>query len=73
MIDDVGEDLKEALRQFERQHIIASLQRHNYDKVETARSLGIGVSSLYRKLDELGIAKALDGEDEPQAKPDDPG
>jgi two-component system response regulator PilR (NtrC family) len=70
MTDDVGEDLKEALRQFERQHIISSLQRHNYDKVETARGLGIGTSSLYRKLDELGIAKTQEGEDVPQARPD---
>ncbi|HVT88689.1 MAG TPA: sigma-54 dependent transcriptional regulator [Tepidisphaeraceae bacterium] len=55
--DDVGEDLKEALGQFERQHILYSLRRHNYDKAETARHLGIGVSSLYRKLDELNIPK----------------
>ncbi|WP_428939557.1 sigma-54-dependent transcriptional regulator [Fontivita pretiosa] len=55
--DDVGEDLKEALAQFERQHILYSLRRHNYDKVETAKHLGIGVSSLYRKLDELNIPK----------------
>jgi DNA-binding NtrC family response regulator len=59
MSDDVGEELKEALRQFERQHILHSLRRHNYDKVETARHLGIGVSSLYRKLDELEIPKNL--------------
>jgi DNA-binding NtrC family response regulator len=56
--DDTGEDLKEALAQFERQHILYSLRRHNYDKTETARHLGIGVSSLYRKLDELGIPKS---------------
>jgi DNA-binding NtrC family response regulator len=55
--DDVGEDLKEALSQFERQHILYSLRRHNYDKSETAKHLGIGVSSLYRKLDELNIPK----------------
>lgn len=55
--DDVGEDLKEALSQFERQHILYSLRRHNYDKAETAKHLGIGVSSLYRKLDELNIPK----------------
>jgi DNA-binding NtrC family response regulator len=57
--DDAGEDLKEAIRQFERQHIMHSLRRHNYDKAETARHLGIGVSSLYRKLDELRIPKNL--------------
>jgi two-component system response regulator PilR (NtrC family) len=58
--DEVGEDLKDALRQFERQHILYSLRRHKYDKTETAKHLGIGVSSLYRKLDELDIAKTLD-------------
>ncbi len=55
-----SEDLKEALRQFERQHIVYSLRRHNYDKNETAKQLGIGISSLYRKLDELGIPKNID-------------
>lgn len=54
---DNGEDLKDAISQFERQHIIYSLRRHNYDKAETARHLGIGVSSLYRKMDELRIPK----------------
>jgi DNA-binding NtrC family response regulator len=57
--DEVSEDLKDALAQFERQHILYSLRRHNYDKTETARQLGIGVSSLYRKLDELQIPKNL--------------
>jgi two-component system response regulator PilR (NtrC family) len=57
--DDAGEDLKEALSQFERQHILYSLRRHNYDKSETAKHLGIGVSSLYRKMDELNIPKNL--------------
>jgi transcriptional regulator with PAS, ATPase and Fis domain len=55
--DDTGEDLKDALAQFERQHILYSLRRHNYDKNETAKQLGIGVSSLYRKMDELNIPK----------------
>lgn len=56
-VPDNSEDLKEALAQFERQHIIYSLRRHNYDKTETAKHLGIGVSSLYRKMDELSIPK----------------
>ncbi|MCX5685583.1 MAG: sigma-54 dependent transcriptional regulator [Planctomycetota bacterium] len=60
MTDDIGEDLKEALNQFERQHILHSLRRHHYDKVETARNLGIGVSSLYRKMEELAVPKNLD-------------
>lgn len=57
--DDVSEDLKEALAQFERQHILYSLRRHGYDKAETARSLNIGISSLYRKLEELNIPKSM--------------
>jgi two-component system response regulator PilR (NtrC family) len=66
LTDDAGEELKDALRQFERQHILHSLRRHNYDKAETARHLGIGVSSLYRKLDELEIPKNLgEGETKP--------
>jgi DNA-binding NtrC family response regulator len=64
--DDVGEDLKEALAQFERQHILYSLRRHNYDKTETAKHLGIGVSSLYRKLDELNIPKNVGESSEPE-------
>lgn len=59
MQDEVSEDLKESLAQFERQHILYALRRHDYDKAETARHLGIGISSLYRKLDELNIPKNL--------------
>jgi two-component system response regulator PilR (NtrC family) len=61
--DEVSEYLKDALREFERQHIISSLRRHHYDKAEVAQSLGIGVSSLYRKLEELAISKNLEDED----------
>jgi two-component system response regulator PilR (NtrC family) len=64
--DDVSEDLKEALDQFERQHILYSLRKHQYDKAETAQSLGIGVSSLYRKMDELSIPKNLGGDKTPE-------
>jgi DNA-binding NtrC family response regulator len=63
LVDDVDEDLKIAMEHFERQHILYSLRRHHFDKSETARSLGIGVSSLYRKLDALKIDKnEADGE-----------
>ena len=61
-VDD-GEDLKQAMSQYEHQHIVQSLRRHGYDKAETARHLGIGVSSLYRKLEELGIPKDLEQQD----------
>jgi len=65
--DDPGEDLKEALHQFEREHILASLRKHHFDKTQVAGALGIGLSSLYRKLDDLQIPKNADGspDDEP--------
>lgn len=69
MVDDVGGDMKSALRQFERQHIMYSLRKCSFDKAETARHLGIGVSSLYRKLDEMGIPKS-DGETDGAAEPE---
>lgn len=62
--NDSGEDLKQAIAQFERQHIIFCLRRHNYDKTETAKHLNIGVSSLYRKMDELDIPKDLQEREE---------
>ncbi|RKY47880.1 MAG: sigma-54-dependent Fis family transcriptional regulator [Candidatus Neomarinimicrobiota bacterium] len=49
------DELKAAVRQFEKQHISAILRRVNNDKVRCAKILGIGLSSLYRKIDELGI------------------
>lgn len=58
--NEPGEELREALRQFERQHILYCLRRHDFDKNKTAEQLGIGLSSLYRKMDELGIAKQPD-------------
>jgi two-component system response regulator PilR (NtrC family) len=66
--DEATEDLKEALRQFERQHILYSLRRHQWDKVKTAGHLGIGVSSLYRKMDDLDIPKNPEPEEGPIAQ-----
>ena len=69
MKDDVGEELKDAVGEFERQHVLASLRRHDYDKVETARHLGIGVSSLYRKLEEMNIPKSAQDADATEGRP----
>jgi transcriptional regulator with PAS, ATPase and Fis domain len=44
--------LKEATRQFERQHILDVLARAEFDKKETARRLGVSLASLYRKLED---------------------
>ncbi len=50
-------NLKSAVRSFEREHILQALRRNGSDKVATARDLNIGLSSLYRKMDELDVAK----------------
>jgi len=48
------DDLNEAVRRFEKQHLERIL-RQTQDKKEAARRLGMGLSSLYRKIAELGI------------------
>ena len=48
------DELAEAVRRFEKQHIERLLRRVP-DKKEAARRLGMGLSSLYRKIAELGI------------------
>ena len=48
-------DLKDALRQFEKQHILRVLDHVGQDRKEAAKLLDISLSSLYRKIEELGI------------------
>ncbi len=48
-------DLKEAVKQFEKQHIMRVLDQVGQDRKEAAKLLDISLSSLYRKLEELGI------------------
>ncbi len=50
LVDDLGE----AVKRFEKQHIERLLRRAP-DKKEAARLLGVGLSSLYRRIAELGI------------------
>jgi len=50
LVDELGE----AVRRFEKQHLERIL-RQTPDKKEAARRLGMGLSSLYRKIAELGI------------------
>jgi DNA-binding NtrC family response regulator len=50
LVDDLGE----AVKRFEKQHIERIL-RQTPDKREAARRLGMGLSSLYRRIAELGI------------------
>ncbi len=49
------DNLKEASRSFEKTHIMQILEKHDNDKSKAAETLGIGLSSLYRKIDDLGI------------------
>jgi two-component system response regulator PilR (NtrC family) len=50
-----GEDLQASVKAYEKEQICRALHKYNWDKAETAKALVIGVSSLYRKIDELGI------------------
>jgi DNA-binding NtrC family response regulator len=47
--------LKDAVKDFERQHIMAVLRHTGHDKERAAEILGVSQSSLYRKMAELGI------------------
>jgi len=48
-------NLKDALNQFEKQHITRVLEQTNQDRKEAAKLLDISLSSLYRKIEELEI------------------
>jgi transcriptional regulator with PAS, ATPase and Fis domain len=49
-------NLKDALRQFEKQHILRTLEQAGQDRKEAAKLLDISLSSLYRKIEELEIS-----------------
>ncbi len=51
-------NLRDAAREFERQHVLKVLATFGNNKAEAAQALGIGLSSLYRKLEELGVVKS---------------
>jgi DNA-binding NtrC family response regulator len=55
VVPDEGTRLKEAVRKFEKNHILGLLSRFDYDKEKTATALDISVSTLYRKMTELGV------------------
>jgi DNA-binding NtrC family response regulator len=48
-------DLESAVKVFSRRHIEEALRLHEGDKKRAAAALGVGLSSLYRKLEELEI------------------
>jgi DNA-binding NtrC family response regulator len=49
------ENLQDAVRDFEKQHILRVLRKYQGDKTATAKALAVGVSTLYRKMSELSI------------------
>jgi DNA-binding NtrC family response regulator len=52
----VADDLRDALRSYEKIHIETLLRRLGNDKRQAAEALGLSLSSLYRKMNELGIS-----------------
>jgi len=55
-------DLKGALKAYEKMHIENVLKETEGNRGEAAKLLGLSRSSLYRKLDSLGICKSDNGE-----------
>ncbi len=51
----IADNLKEAIRTYEKIHIENVLSRVSGDKRKAAEILGLGLSSLYRKIEELEI------------------
>ena len=49
------ETLQTATKAYEKEYIRRVLSKHNWNKVDAAKALGVGLSSLYRKIDELEI------------------
>jgi transcriptional regulator with PAS, ATPase and Fis domain len=52
-----ADNLALAVRRFTKAHIESVLARHNEDRRKAAASLGIDLSTLYRKIHELGIKR----------------
>jgi DNA-binding NtrC family response regulator len=55
VVPEEGTGLKEAVRRFEKNHILELLTKFDFDKEKTATALDISVSTLYRKMTELGV------------------
>lgn len=55
-VSSVGQNLKEALKAYEKSHIEQVLQEAGGDRTQAAKLLGLSRSSLYRKIEHLGVA-----------------
>jgi two-component system response regulator PilR (NtrC family) len=49
------ENLQTAVKAYEKEYIRRVLSKHDWNKVAAAKALNVGLSSLYRKIDELEI------------------
>jgi len=59
-------DLKTAMRDYEKFYILEALRNNDFDKRAAARSLNVGISSPYRKMEQLRIPRQ-EGEYRPEA------
>ncbi len=55
LLPSTSDNLKEAVQAYERSHIETVLKKMSGDKKRAAELLGLSLSSLYRKMDELGV------------------
>lgn len=58
------DSLKDAIKNFEREHIVKIVKKYDFNKDEAAKALEIGLSSLYRKMEELNIPTKMHKEAE---------
>jgi two-component system response regulator PilR (NtrC family) len=54
-LGEENQTLQTAVRAYEKEHICRILNKYGWNKVEAAKALNVGLSSLYRKIDELEI------------------
>ena len=54
-LDDGSENLQAGVKIYEKEQIYQVLSKYDWDKAKAAKALGVGLSSLYRKVDELEI------------------
>ncbi|MHC4586952.1 MAG: AAA-type ATPase lid domain-containing protein, partial [Planctomycetota bacterium] len=54
-LSEESENLQNVVKAYEKEHIRRVLAKYDWDKVEAATALNVGLSSLYRKIDELEI------------------
>ncbi|MCH8019009.1 sigma-54-dependent Fis family transcriptional regulator, partial [candidate division KSB1 bacterium] len=52
---NLNDDLKSSVKRFEQERILNALKAAGNDKSKAAENLGLSLSSLYRKMSELGI------------------